>query len=222
LSTLTFKSIAEAALDRFPNASDLFIAGGRCPFVRVEGNIQTFEDFNVISSEIVDELCRKLLEAYGNDISKQSNQEENIKTPPVYGSDFGINAAGSRWRINVSLSKQFYNLAARRLNENPPKLDYLGFENKNLFELTNGLCVIAGPTGMGKTTTMASAVSHLAKTRPWNFITAEDPIEYIIEDGIGLVNQREIGKDTPSFDDALKDALRQNPDCIVLGEMRDP
>jgi twitching motility protein PilT len=92
---------------------------------------------------------------------------------------------------------------------------------KKLCKLNNGLCLVTGPTGSGKSTTLAALIDEINKTRPLHIITVEDPLEFVHQDKVGIVSQREVGHDTLSFANALRGALRQDPDVILIGEMRD-
>ena len=128
-------------------------------------------------------------------------------------------------RIRANIYHQRNNLAAsiRLLNQTIPTFQELGLPPvvKELAELPRGLVLVTGPTGSGKTTTLASMVNHINKTTSRHIMTIEDPIEYVYPHNKAMIHQREVGKDVPSFASALRSALREDPDIILVGEMRD-
>jgi len=138
--------------------------------------------------------------------------------------DFGLEHAGARFRINIHQQEGKIGLAARLIPKNIPTPEELRFEPvlKDFSNLLDGLVLIVGPTGHGKSTTMASIIEEINKSRKAHIITIEDPIEFVFEDKKSLIEQREVGSDTKSFATALKHVLRQDPNVILVGEMRDP
>ncbi|MBT8491685.1 MAG: PilT/PilU family type 4a pilus ATPase, partial [Deltaproteobacteria bacterium] len=133
-------------------------------------------------------------------------------------------ALGQRFRTNVFRHGGGLALAARPVRSNPPTLESLRLPTSlaRLGEYANGLVLVAGPTGSGKSTTVVALVEHLNRTRGKHIITLEDPVEYRYRSRRSLIHQREVGIDVPSFAIGLRAALRENPDVIVVGEMRDP
>lgn len=127
-----------------------------------------------------------------------------------------------RYRLNIYIEKGKYALAARLIYQKVISLDD-GFPSvfKSFASLKNGLVLVTGPTGSGKSTTLAAMVNYINQNRSCHILTIEDPIEYVYESQKALIHQREIGNDVKSFDVALKSALREDPDVIVVGEMRD-
>src|SRR5437764_3224604 len=114
-------------------------------------------------------------------------------------------------------------MVCRRLRTGGPSFDEAGLPDsvKTLADENRGLVLVTGPTGSGKTTTLAAMIEHVNSTRPVHIVTIEDPIEILFHDKQASINQREVGEDTPSFLDAMRSAMRQDPDVILIGEMRD-
>jgi twitching motility protein PilT len=132
-------------------------------------------------------------------------------------------ARGVRFRLNVYQRQGLLNIALRRLDDQFRPLKELGLPESlhQLCRQQHGLVVIAGPTGSGKTTTLATLLDQINRQRRCHIITIEDPVEYVHVSKLALVNQRQLGIDTPSFNDALVSAMRQDPDVILVGEIRD-
>jgi twitching motility protein PilT len=139
--------------------------------------------------------------------------------------DLSLNIAGAaRYRINVFLERGSFAIAARVIPEQIPGFEELGLPVntcQRLSMLSRGLVLITGPTGSGKTTTLAAMVDYINGSHPSNIITIEDPIEYRHYNKLALISQREIGQDATSFHYALRSALRQDPDVLLVGELRD-
>lgn len=149
-----------------------------------------------------------------------------IKIFEEFGSfDFAYSVEGvGRFRINVYKDRGTVAIAARRVNTYIPDFKELNLPEevmKKISTYPSGLVLVVGPTGQGKSTTLASILQYINKTRRVHLITIEDPIEYLFVDDKAIINQREIGIDVVSFHDALRYMLRQNPDVILIGEMRD-
>jgi len=128
-----------------------------------------------------------------------------------------------RYRVNVFLQRGQFALALRRIPERIPSMEEIGLPlaAQRFCESPKGLVLVTGPTGSGKSTTLAAMVDHIADTRAGHIVTVEDPIEYSFRHSKSLVEQREVGRDAQSFERALRAALRQRPDVLVVGEMRD-
>jgi twitching motility protein PilT len=129
----------------------------------------------------------------------------------------------SRFRVNAYKQRSSYGIAFRVINIVVPTLDELGFSPvlKDLALKTRGLILVTGPTGSGKSTALAAMVDHINRNRNCHVLTLEEPIEYLHRHGNSMVNQREVGTDTKSFSSGLRAALREDPDVIMVGEMRD-
>jgi twitching motility protein PilT len=138
--------------------------------------------------------------------------------------DFAYSVAHvGRFRVNVFRQRGSTSMVLRRLRFGGPSFAELGLPDvvRALSEETRGLVLVTGPTGSGKTTTLASMIEHINRTKPVHVVTIEDPIEVLFKDEVASINQREVGNDTESFLSALRAALRQDPDVILIGEMRD-
>lgn len=137
--------------------------------------------------------------------------------------DFAFAAPGGRQRVNVFRQQGALAATIRLLNGRIPTLGELGLPEVllRLADRPAGLVLVTGPTGSGKSTTLAAAIQHVNQSRPAHILTIEDPVEYVYPAGQALIHQRELGRDTPSFAAALRSALREDPDVILVGEMRD-
>lgn len=215
----TINSAKELTLDGLltyaasQNASDIFLKAGVPPGMRVIGRIVktafpvlTPEDTQRLAYEHMSESQRKQFE---------TNCEMNLSftIPDV-----------ARIRQNVYQERCATATTCRLISLRVKSLEEIGVHSpavRNLTTPSNGLVLVTGPTGSGKTTTLAAMIDHINETRPVNIITQEDPIEYVYTDKMAMVSQREVGIDTHSFAEALKQVLRQTPDVILIGEMRD-
>jgi len=193
-------------------ASDLFISAGAPPTLRVNGEL-LLTPYDKLTPEQSKELVYSFL-----------TKEQRIRFETTKELDFSL-AVGRkhRFRVNVYYQRQAVTAALRPIPEDIPSLTELGLpeDMAKLAEARQGLLLVTGPTGHGKTTTQASLIDLINNTRACHVITVEDPIEYIHFHKHSIVDQREVGADTHSFPDALKYVLRQSPDVILIGEMRD-
>ena len=194
------------------DASDLHLTVGSPPKIRINGNLSNLND-----EKLIPDTLSKILKDYLND-------ERLLLLSNGKDVDFSIGIKGvSRFRVN--LFKQRGNIAAtfRKLPYSIPNLDSLGFPESisNLTLNKKGLILITGGTGSGKSTTMAALIKKISNENSSHIITIEDPIEYLYEHSNSLINQREVGSDTKSFSDSLKSVLRQDPDVVSIGELRD-
>ncbi|MBN7574810.1 type IV pili twitching motility protein PilT [Clostridium sp. 2-1] len=201
-------------LDRIDltSASDIHLTSELPPMVRVDGDL-VIADENAVPHEVVGEYIRDLM---------PSKYEEFLENGEI---DFKYNKPGlGNFRVNAFKCKGNYAICMRVIKEAIPKLrdisDALAL--KDFTELQDGLVLVTGPTGSGKSTTLAAMVNEINMTKEKHIITLEEPIEYIYETKKSMVNQREVGQDTKSYAMGLRAALRQDPDVILLGEMRDP
>lgn len=194
------------------NASDLHIKVGVVPHVRVDGQLQATP---------YGETTKEELEALILSIIPYERSEDYRKT---YEADFGITAGAlGRFRVNAFRQRGYPGMVLRRLPTEIPTFESLGLPPvmSRLSDEPNGLILITGPTGSGKTTTTAAMIDHINANRSAHIVTIEDPIEVLHQDKKSLVNQREVGIDTKNFAEALRRALRQDPDVIFIGEIRD-
>ncbi len=167
---------------------------------------------DVLTSQDTEEMVLQLL--------NKERQNELEKKGEV---DFSFGADGGRYRANIYKQSGKYSMALRVISTSIPSMEVLGLPKviEQLCHTKRGLILVTGPTGSGKSTTLASMIDYVNSTRDEHILTAEDPIEYIHSHKKSIVNQREVGKDTLSFANALRAALRQDPDIILVGEMRD-
>ena len=194
------------------DASDLHLVGGEMPILRREGQLEEISKTKLDDKELETAIFGLL-------------SKEQIATFTAEKElDFGYEIEGVRFRINLHQEEGNIGLAARLIPAEIPSPEDLRFEPALLeaTKLLDGLVLISGATGSGKSTTIASLIEEINKTRKAHIISIEDPIEFIFKDKESLIEQREVGTDTKSFANALKYVLRQDPNVIFVGEMRDP
>ena len=193
-------------------ASDLHITAGSPPRIRKGGKLIPLSEDNLDPEE-----TRKIIES---ELSKVNKEKLSNKSEV----DYSISVPGvSRFRVNVFNQRGNLAAAYRRLPYEIPSIDSLGLPSSviNLTKSRKGLVLITGTTGSGKSTTLASIIYKITQELEGHIITIEDPIEYLYPHSKAQVNQREVGVDTESFSSGLKSALRQDPDVVVVGELRD-
>jgi len=232
-------------------ASDLHIVKGMPPIVRIDGELLplnmvvsgnvlddegtirvnsdvrgliaddnflksiSFSDYErgkIVSESALDKMVNDLL-----------NKEQRARLTEEKDLDFGYDVEDRRYRINLSYERDNFRLSARVINDVIPTLDGIGMPNViyNLLAMNQGLILLTGPTGCGKSTTLASMVEYLNSNFNYNIITLEDPIEYLFKSNKSVIAQRQLGFDMLNFSDGLKHILRQDPDVVMVGEMRD-
>lgn len=192
-------------------ASDVHLCANSPPIYRIDGDLLL--EGEPLPAEATAQMARELL-----------SETQWIEFQQEGEVDFSHNAPGvSRYRMNVYKQRGAVSIAARVVPNSIPRLDELGLPDvvKELTLKPHGLVLVTGPTGSGKTTTLAAMVDYLNQSQRRHIITLEDPIEYWHENNRCVIDQREIGKDSRSFAKALRAALRQDPDVILVGEMRD-
>jgi twitching motility protein PilT len=194
------------------NASDLHLVGGELPMIRVAGELKALDDKPLNNKELLAGINTLLSK------EQQSKYAEEKELDLSYQSD------DTRFRVNLHQQSENAGLSARVIPTDIPAPESLRFEPvlTEMTRLLDGLVLVTGPTGSGKTTTIASMIEEINKTRKAHIITIEDPVEFLYKDKKSLIEQREIGVDTKSFTSALKHVLRQDPNIILVGEMRDP
>ena len=192
-------------------ASDLHLSSGKAPSVRVDGDI-LFCDHPTLTPVQVD---RMLMAITTPEQHQQFLQDREI--------DFAISVREARFRVNAFHTTDGPAIVLRTIATNVPTLEELGAPEvfKQLATRSKGLVLVTGQTGSGKSTTIAAMIAHINASREVHILTIEDPIEYMHRSDRALVNQREVGKHTHSFNDALRSALREDPDVILVGELRD-
>ncbi len=194
-------------------ASDLHIKVPTGPVFRIDGALVQTEKCQHVDPQDIEKVFDELTSEAQKDTF--SNEHEL---------DFAYGIPGlARFRVNVQKQRGSISMVFRLIPFNVPSIDDLGLPQilKELMMKPRGLIVVTGPTGSGKSTTLAAMVNHLNNTSRSRVITIEDPIEYMYKDNLCVISQRELGADTNSFAAALKHALRHDPDVIVVGEMRD-
>ena len=190
--------------------SDLHLSSGQPPFFRSNGKLIRNEQRPALSAADLLSIASSLV---GRDLSEWSKG----------AIDGATTESGGRFRFNIFRKQETTAIAIRRLEERIRTLDELGLPDSlyDLADLKDGLVIVAGPTGSGKSTTLATLIDRINRQQQSHIITIEDPIEYIHPPQKSLVNQRQIGIDSDSFDDALVASLRQDPDVILVGEIRE-
>ena len=189
-------------------ASDLHIAYGVPPKVRIDGELQDLEGFAPLTDQVCETVAQELLGA---------------PMPALGERDLSLEVAGRRVRVNLFRQSGHVSAALRILADSIPDLDALGLPPavQDFPGLQRGIVLVTGETGSGKSTTLAAILRRINETRRDHIITLEDPIEYIHAPVQCLINQREIGRDTESYAEGLRAILREDPDVILIGEMRD-
>ena len=193
--------------------SDLHLKVGSPPRVRVDGRLET-TPFPPLTAADTERLAYVVLTGVRADEFDATNEADVAVDHPGLG----------RFRVNVYRQRGTIALVARSVVPGVPSFSALGLPPavERLADEQRGLVLVTGPTGSGKTTTIASMIDHINATRALNIVTIEDPIEVLHHDRRSIVSQREIGEDTLGFAEAMRRVLRQDPDVIFVGEMRDP
>ena len=194
-------------------ASDVHIKVGSPPFIRTDGRLER-TDYGMVSPVETERIAFAIM--------PKQRAEEFIASSEA---DFAYSVSGlGRFRVNVLRQRGSVGLVLRQVQSDIPGFDELGLPPvvQRLAENPRGLVLVTGPTGSGKTTTLASMIDYINETMHRHIVTIEDPIEVLHPDKNSIVNQREVGTDTADFHAALKRVLRQDPDVILVGEMRDP
>jgi len=192
-------------------ASDLHLGARRRPMMRVSGTLEPLSEM-ILTPALTEEICLGTVPV--------KKRQEAMDTGSC---DFSFEHGNDRYRANVFRQRESWAMVCRRLPSDRLTFDQIGAPPvlRALAHLPRGLILITGPTGSGKTTTLAALIHEINAARSEHIITLEDPIEFLHDSRQSVVNQREIGEDTTSFSEALRRVLRQDPDVIMLGEMRD-
>lgn len=199
-----------SALDQ--RASDIHFSAGEPVRLRVDGDL-TILDSTLLENEVMERILLGML----SDAEKAKfHSTQNIdKSYELPGRGF--------FRVNIFATRRGIAAVLRSIPNKIPTMSQLGLPEavRQLSDLAKGLVLVTGPTGSGKSTTLAAMINHINETCPYHILTVEDPVEFVHVSKQSLINQREIGSNCPSFADALKYALREDPDVILVGEMRD-
>jgi len=195
------------------DASDIHIAVGYPPVMRIHKELVYLSDYGNVTADDVKKMLDSLMSETQRNIFVERREYDFSYHLPSIG----------RFRVNVFQASSFPAIALRRIPLEIPPMDSLGLPaiTKSLIEEPKGLFLVTGPTGQGKSTSIAAMINELNKNKYLHIITIEDPIEYVFPKGRSIVMQREIGNDTWTFPNALRSALREDPDVILVGEMRD-
>jgi twitching motility protein PilT len=193
-------------------ASDLHLSPGLPPVLRIDGNLVRSE-YPPLSKED----CQRLI------FSMLTNEQRRVLEQNWdLDCSYGVSGLG-RFRVNVYKDKGSYAAALRTIRADVPTFEQLNLPPivKDIADRPKGLVLVTGPTGSGKSTTLAAMIDHINSSKPHHILTIEDPVEFLHNSKRCVIHQRELGQDTRSFENALRAALREDPDVILVGEMRD-
>lgn len=193
-------------------ASDVHLKVGQVPKMRIRGSLKNTTG-EVITEEKMEQLVFEIMSA--------AQKEYFMKNGAL---DFAHEVTDvDRFRINIFRQRGLISMVARRITSTIPPFESLHLPPvvEKIAQSNEGLVLVTGPTGSGKTTTIASMIDYISTNYPCHIVTIEDPIEYLYRDKKAIVSQREIGIDVPNFEDALRSLMRQDPDVVLVGEMRD-
>ncbi|MGM9992496.1 MAG: type IV pilus twitching motility protein PilT [Candidatus Bruticola sp.] len=200
------------------HASDLYLVSGEAPVARIYGSLQRMTSDYTLPSDFVMEIASSL---FDEEQLKTLEKNKNLD----FATELGSAEEGGPWRLrgNVYYQKGGLNIVFRLIPSEVPTLQSLGLPESlaNLTKYHQGLILCTGQAGCGKTATVAALLDIINSRAPVHIITIEDPIEYVFKNKMALVNQRQVGRDVESFSLALKGALREDPDIIFVGELRD-
>jgi len=210
IKSMDIKKLLQTAVDQ--KASDLHLVAGLKPILRIDGELNSLEE-KEISPKILEQMILSILSEKQKDRLLQRRDLD-------FSYSLGL---GARFRVNVHYEKDNLGLVARVINEKMPTIDEINMPKitYNLVNLNQGLILVTGPTGCGKSTTLAAMVNYINENRRCNIITLEDPIEFMFQSKKSIIIQRQLGSDLISFASGLKHVLRQDPDVVMVGEMRD-
>lgn len=209
---MKLNDILAAALKK--SASDVHIKAGLVPVIRKHGKLRPLQaGLPQLTTEQVEEMAMGMLDS-----------EQRITFAKCKEVDVGYGVSGvGRFRVNIFRQRGSIRMVIRNIPFNVPNLDELGLPPivKKITEIERGLILVTGITGSGKSSTLAAMIDQINQTQNTHILTIEDPIEFLIRDRKSIVSQRELGLDTATFSSALRAAMRQDPDVILIGEMRD-
>jgi len=207
---MNINDLLQVAIDK--GASDLHLDVGLLPVLRIDGELQPLSKFPQIVNKEMKEMVASML--------TQRQMETLEKSRDL---DISHEIDDTRFRVNIHFEREHLALVARIISNEMPTLESVGMSEaiKKMLENTRGLVLVTGPTGCGKSTTLAAMIDYINNNFRRKIITLEDPIEYVFKSKKSIVVQRQLGSDMPTFESALKHALRQDPNVIMVGEMRD-
>ncbi|MCP4844902.1 MAG: PilT/PilU family type 4a pilus ATPase [Actinomycetia bacterium] len=195
------------------NASDIHMSVGEQPAVRIDGSIVRLH-----TAPLTADWCRE-------EFRRLAGEGRFETLEALNDVDFAITFGAARFRVNLGADRRGFTAALRKIPTKIPQIADLGLPPSlvdYVCGLDRGLVLVTGPTGSGKSTTNAALLAELAARYPKHILTLEDPVEYVLPSGRAMVHQRELGESFDSFDTGLRQALRQDPDVILVGELRDP
>lgn len=195
------------------HASDIFISTGVKPALRINGDIIRIEEHPPLTKKMAEEYLLEIL-----------SPEQKKKFEQSLDMDFSLDIETiARFRVNMFVQRKGIAAAFRLIPEKVLSMDELGLpiQMKKATTFKNGLVIVTGPTGSGKTSTLASMLNEINRNQKKHIITIEDPIEFVHQDNQSIIEQREVGTHTHTFQKALRASTRENPDVIMVGEMRD-
>ena len=200
------------------NASDLHLVAGEYPILRIDGRLTNLGTYERLTPEVIADIISQMISPHQKEILT-----ENRSLDFSYAFGGGSYGDKGRFRINCYFQRGTLAAALRLLPTTIRTLDALGLPKicHKFSEMKHGFVLVTGPTGHGKSTTIASIINEINLNRQTNIITIEDPIEYVYPQAKSIISQRELGSDTLSWHEALKSALREDIDVVVIGEMRD-
>lgn len=207
---LMMEDLMEQVIEK--GGSDLHVSAGLPPHIRISGKLTPVEH-----EPLTPEQCQRLIFSILNN-TQRKNLEQNWELDCSYGIK-GL----ARFRVNVYKDRGSYAACLRALSSKIPSMATLNLPDivRETSEKPRGLVLVTGPTGSGKSTTLAAMINNINLTRAEHILTVEDPIEFVYESVKSIIHQRQVGEDTKSFANALRAALREDPDVILVGEMRD-
>ncbi len=211
LSTMSLQHILREGVSE--GASDIHIVAGLPPIMRKVGELTDVKGYKVLMPNDTMHLCYSVM---------TDSERHRFESELELDFSFGISGL-ARFRGNISFQRGSIAGAFRTIPTNIPPFEELGIPQvvQNFADLPKGMVLVTGPTGSGKSTTLASIINKINHTKSAHIVTIEDPIEFMYTHDKCVINQREVGTDTRSFSEALKRSLRQDPDIILIGEMRD-
>ena len=193
--------------------SDLHLKVGSPPLIRIDGVLSRFEGEDPLTPDETHEIAKHLIDPERWEQFLDRNEADLA---------YGVKGL-ARFRVNIFRQRGSISIVFRLVRIGSPSMEELGLPSvvRQLADEPRGLVLVTGPTGSGKTTTLAAMIDHINASRPCHVVTIEDPIEVVHPDQLAAVNQREVGVDTDSFITAMRAVMRQDPDVILIGEMRD-